>query len=126
MFANNNHMNCHSTISVYELLGSSIHSREASSVLMNLVKEDPCDYVELDFSSVEHISRSFADQFYFDKMNCAIEHRKTIIVSNAADSIINMLQAVAKTQNSLNRETRVVPVYRYSSYQQLENFLLTL
>lgn len=124
MFANNSRMNCHSTISIYELLGSSIHSREASSVLMNLVKDDPCDYVELDFSNVEHISRSFADQFHFDKMNCAFELKKTIIVSNASDSIISMLQAVAKTQKSSNRRKEVFPVYRYSSYQQLENFLL--
>jgi hypothetical protein len=106
-------------------MGSSIHSREASAVLMQLVKEDPCDYVELDFSAVEHISRSFADQFHFDRINCAIELKKTIIVSNASESVINMLQAVAKTQNSINRKNRIVPVYRYSSYQQLENFLLT-
>ena len=119
-------MNCHSTILVHEILGSSIHTREASSVLMHLVQEDPCNHVELDFSSVDYISRSFADQFHFDKINCAINSQKSIIVSNASDAVINMLQAVAKTQNAANKKSDKVPVYKYSTYGQLENFLLSI
>jgi hypothetical protein len=118
-------MKCDSTISVHELLGSSIHTREVSSVLMRLVQNNPCNDVELDFSSVEYISRSFADQFHFDKMNCAIDLQKTIIVSNASESVINMLQAVAKSQISVNKRVEKVPVYKYSSQRQLENFLLS-
>lgn len=118
-------MNCHSTISIHKLLGSSIHTREASFVLMQLVESNPCDHVELDFSSVEYISRSFADQFHFDKINCAANLQKVIIVSNAPDAVINMLQAVEKTQNTAIKKTDKVPVYKYSSQGQLENFLLS-
>lgn len=120
-------MNCHSTIFISELLGNSIHTREASSVLLDVIKNDPCDYIELDFSSIEYISRSFADQFHFDKLNCAIDLKKTIVVANASDDVINMLQAVAKSHNSNDRKkTDKVPVYKYSSYNELESFLLSL
>lgn len=81
--------------------------------------------MELDFSSVEYISRSFADQFHFDKMNCAINLQKTIIVANARETVVNMLQAVAKSQNASGRKLERVPVYKYSSQRQLEDFLLS-
>lgn len=118
-------MNCHSTIFVHELLGSSISTREASFVLMRLVESNPCNHVELDFSSVEYISRSFADQFHFHKNNCAVNLQKVIIVSNATNEVINMLQAVAKSQNTAIKKIDKIPVYKYSSQKQLENFLLS-
>ena len=119
-------MNQHSTILVHEILGSSIQTREASSVLMNRVKNNSSNNIEFDFTSVEYISRSFADQFYFDKNKYSTELQKNIIVSNVSDNIVKMLQAVAKSQNSVNRNlVSNVPVYKYSSYSQLESFLLS-
>ena len=117
-------MQIHSTILVHELLSTSIHSREASSVLMKVIEEDMCDHIELDFSAVEYISRSFADQLHFDKLNYAMQKNKTIIVSNASDIVLNMLQAVAKTQNSSVHSQENLPVFKYSNQNQLENFLL--
>jgi hypothetical protein len=117
-------MNCYSTIRVYELFGSSIHTREASSILMHRVQNDPCDHIELDFSSVDYISRSFADQFHFDQIKLTNELQKTIIIANASDAVTNMLQVIAKSENNINRKTEKVPVYKYSSQHQLENFLL--
>lgn len=118
-------MDCNSVIPVKELLSSSIHTREASSVLMNLVEQDPCDHIELDFSSVEYISRAFADQFHVDKINFAINHKKTIIVSNATDEVISMLQVVAKTQTNRKNNFESIPVYKYSSKVEFDNFLLS-
>ena len=57
-------MNCTATISVSESIGTMVHTREASSILMKLIEKEPCNYIELDFLNVEYISRSFADQFY--------------------------------------------------------------
>ncbi|HVZ55061.1 MAG TPA: hypothetical protein VG870_00260 [Chitinophagaceae bacterium] len=92
---------------------------------MQLVQNDPCDHVELDFSSVDYISRSFADQFHIDKITCTVNQQKTIIVSNASDEIINMLQAVAKSKHIGNGRAEKVPVFKYSSYSQLEEFFLS-
>lgn len=118
-------MNCNTIISVSELLSSSIHTREASSVLIKLVEQDPCDHIELDFTSVEYISRAFADQFHIDKINCAINYQKIIIVSNASEEVIAMFQLVAKTQSDRSRIVSTIPVYKYSSKLQFDNFLLS-
>lgn len=119
-------MNCTTTISVFDLIGASVHTRESSKILMNLIEKDPCDFIEVDFSQVHYISRSFADQFYFDKMKCAIELKKNVIVSNANESVVHMLNAVAKTQNKKPNTFLNIPIYKYSSQNQLENFLLSI
>lgn len=119
-------MNCTTTISVSELIGTSIHTREASAILMNLIAEDLCDYIELDFSNVEYISRSFSDQFYFDKSTCAKTMKKILVISNANETVSHMLNAVAKTQNKKLNPFFNIPVFKYSSQSQLENFLLSI
>lgn len=119
-------MNCTTSISIFELFGTSVHTRESSKTLMNLIEKDPYNYIEVDFSQVDYISRSFADQFYFDKTKCAIEFKKNVIVSNANESVVHMLSAVAKTQNKKPNAISSIPVYKYSTQSQLENFLLSI
>lgn len=118
-------MNCHSTIPVLDLLGTAIHTREAAISLLKVVENDMCDQVDLDFTNVEFISRSFADQFHADKISLSDKTGKSIIVTNANESVINMLQAVSKTQNKVVRHFANVPVYKYSDRNNLEQFLLT-
>jgi hypothetical protein len=93
---------------------------------LELVEKDPCQKIDLDFSNVEYISRSFADQFHADKIKLAIEQQKSIIVTNANEEVINMLQIVAKTQNKIYRGYSNLPVYKYSTWNQLENYLLSI
>lgn len=119
-------MNCHTTIQVFELLGATIHTREASNELLRVVQNDPCAQIDLDFSQVAYISRSFADQFHADKVKLAQEQQKSIMVTNANEEVVQMLQAVAKTQNKEHRDLNHAPVYRYSQWNQLENFLLSV
>lgn len=88
-----------------------------------LSMNDPCDLVDLDFSTVEYISRSFADQFHFKKINLTETMQKKIIATNASEKVINMLQAIAKTQN-MNRSFKSIPVYKYSDGNSFERFLL--
>ena len=73
-------MNYTTTISVFKSIGPSVHTRESSKILMKLIEQNQNDSIQLDFSQVEYISRSFADQFYADKMNCAIKLEKNIIL----------------------------------------------
>ncbi|HXS58543.1 MAG TPA: hypothetical protein VN726_20585 [Hanamia sp.] len=119
-------MNCTTTISVSELIGKMVHTRESSAILMQLIEKKFCDCVELDFTNVEYISRSFADQFYYDKLNCAVELKKNIIVSNANEAVMQMLNAVAKTQHKKMSTFFNIPIYKYSSQSQLDNFLLSI
>ena len=119
-------MNYPTTISVFQSIGNSVHTRESSKILMNLIEQNQCDSIELDFSQVDYISRSFADQFYADKMNYTVKLKKNIIVSNANETVIHMLKAVAKTQNKKPNTFLNIPIYKYSSQSLLENFLLSI
>jgi hypothetical protein len=119
-------MNCTATISVSESIGTMVHTREASAILMKLIEKEPCNYIELDFSNVDYISRSFADQFYIDKVNCGLQLKKNLVIFNANEEVIHMLNAVAKTQHKKVNTFLNIPVYKYSSQSQLEDFLLSI
>ncbi|MGN6603018.1 MAG: hypothetical protein ACTHK8_11240 [Ginsengibacter sp.] len=119
-------MNCTTTISVSESIGTMVHTREASSILMKLIEKESCNYIELDFSNVDYISRSFADQFYIDKVNYAQQLKKNLVVSNANDEVMHMLHAVARTQHKKMNTVISIPVYKYSSQSQLDDLLLSI
>lgn len=119
-------MNCNSTISVFNLLGATLHTRQAATELLHAIVQNPCDHIELDFVDVDYISRSFADQFHAEKLSIAIQQQKNIIVTNANEEIIRMLQAVARTQDKEIRAYEKVPVYNYTNWNSLESFLLSV
>ena len=119
-------MNCQTTIQISELLGKTIHTRDASNYLLQVVAATGYQQIELDFSGVDYISRSFADQFHANKIKLAIEQQKSTIVTNANTEVVNMFQAVTKTQNKTDRATASLPVYKFTTWNQLENFLLSI
>lgn len=119
-------MNCNSTISVFDLFGATLHTRQVAVELLCAVENNPCESIELDFQKVEYISRSFADQFHSDKLNLVNRQQKNIIVINPNDEVLKMLQAVARTQFKENRDVKELPIYRYTDWQSLERFLLSI
>ena len=119
-------MNCETTIRLVDLLGTTIHTREASNQLLKLVQENPCQKIELDFLNVSYISRSFADQLYADKTRLSNDLRKYLVITNANDEVISMLQAVERTQNKSRKQYVDSPVYKYSSWKQIEDYLLSI
>lgn len=119
-------MNSEYIIQVADVLGKTIHTRDASKHLLAVVAKKPGQNVELDFLNVDYISRSFADQFYGDTIKLASEQQKSMIVTNANEEVINMLQSVARTQSKINKVYKDIPVYKYSSWNQLENYLLSI
>ena len=50
-------------IQVVEEVSEMLNTREAATELMNAVREANSNHIEFDFSNVEFMSRSFADQF---------------------------------------------------------------
>lgn len=119
-------MNCNATIPVFDLLSATLHTRQAATELLQVIAQNHCNLVELDFANVEYISRSFADQFHTDKLQLAASTEKTIVVTNANEEVIKMLQAVAKTQNKADRSYEKIPVYNYTDWNSLERFLLSV
>lgn len=119
-------MNCNSIISVSSILGPTIHTRQSASILLKAVSSEHCDHIDLDFSEVEYISRSFADEFHSEKISLVRSSNKKIIVRNANDKVIKMLQSVARTQNKDKRDFEEMPVYNYTDWNILNSFLLSI
>lgn len=119
-------MNCELILDVSVILGKTLHTREAAQKLLDVVANQSCDHVELDFFNVSYISRSFADQFYSEKLNLATTQQKSILVLNANEEVIRMLQTVARTQNKSDLQFNSMPVYKYSTWSQLESYLLSV
>lgn len=119
-------MNCNATIPVKDISDATLHTRQAAVHLLEAVAENPCDYIELDFAEIEYISRSFADEFHAEKIKLAERSGKTILVTNANEEVVKMLQAVANTQHKINRSYEKVQVYNYTDWKNLERFLLSI
>lgn len=114
-------------INIKELLGSTLDSRDEAEQLF-IVLKDYQQYTELalDFSNVDFMSRSFADQFYKERMNWETENSANILIENASTQIIEILHAVSKTQASVNRKLQQLLVYSFSKEEQLSQYLQAL
>ncbi|MBN8703789.1 MAG: DUF4325 domain-containing protein [Bacteroidetes bacterium] len=113
-------------ILVSEELSDLLNTREAATELINSIRKNPCSIVELDFSNVEFMSRSFADQLYKEQQEVQKELKVVIHIVNANEEIINMLRAVKLTQNIVNRAYTQIPVYKYTDASMLRNYLLSV
>jgi hypothetical protein len=111
-------------IPVSSLIGHSLHTREAAQLLINCAANSPCNEVELDFDGVDFISRSFAHQFHFDKIEAAIKHSKVIIVTNASEPVLSMLQAVAKASEARQYKMCPTQVFKFTKRRQMERMIL--
>jgi anti-anti-sigma regulatory factor len=112
-------------ISVYESLGISLNTREAAAFLMKTVEKTQSLVVELDFSNVEFMSRSFADQFHKERSAWLETNNGVIAITNANEEIITILQIVSKTQDKRVREYSTIPVFKFSDKNILKNYLLS-
>ncbi|HET6228026.1 MAG TPA: DUF4325 domain-containing protein [Bacteroidia bacterium] len=100
-------------------------SREAGSSLFTELNSPDFEY-ELDFSNIEFISRSYADQFYKMKEDFEKKFNTRIHIINANEEVINMLHVVSKTQNLSERNFENVPIYRFSKIDNLSDYLLSI
>ena len=113
-------------ISVSEHIDKLLNTREAATLLFDVVRESKCSVIELDFTSVEFMSRSFADQFHKDKVKLQNELNIAIEVVNANEEIINILQTVSRTQVKSNREFEDIQIFKFSNTALLSEYLLSI
>lgn len=113
-------------IKIAELIDTNLHSRDAAQILFeNLDTLQNANKIMLDFSDVIYMSRSFADQFH-KEMQKSINLGVLIEVQNANEHIIEILKAVAKTQNSTNRQRPILPYIEFANDKDFENYLLAI
>lgn len=112
-------------IDVFAQVGETLNTREAASLLFVCVVENYAKNVVFDFSQVEFMSRSFADQFHKERMKLKEELGLRIDLKDASESIRKMLVTVESTQNKRNRFYTELPVFRFSD-DKIGEYLLSL
>ena len=113
-------------ISVFEEIDSLLNTREAAIQLADLIRDNPCKIIELDFTNVEFMSRSFADQFIKEELQLKEELNVCIEIINANEEIIKILNIVSNTQHKTSREFFSIPVYKFSNPQLLSDYLFAI
>jgi len=114
-----------SELKLINLLPVTLDSREAATRLADIVREYSGDkQIELDFSGIEFMSRSFADQFH-KELYLRDEDAFEIVIKNADAAIIRMLDAVSKTQTKRKAVKKTHQVASYNSLKQMESFVMS-
>jgi hypothetical protein len=113
-------------IMVFEEMGNLLNTREAAIRFVQIIKDNPCNNVELDFTDVEFMSRSFADQFIKEQFQIQKEFNISIQIINANEEIIKILSIVSRTQDKKDREFFSIPVYKFSNSKLLSDYLFTI
>ncbi|MEX2589239.1 MAG: hypothetical protein WD334_03480, partial [Chitinophagales bacterium] len=113
-------------IKVKDVLSVMLNSREAAIMIFDEIKQKNLSSVEFDFTDVEFMSRSFADQFYKESNKVENNTAVQIVVSNATEAVRNVLHTVAKTQNKTNRSYNKLPVFKFSNASSLKDYLLSV
>lgn len=119
------------TISRYLLVTQFIQhnnlvTREAASELINQLQSYQCTHINLDFSGITYISRSFADQFHKEKLKTWNTKNLEIVVVNAEEDVLNMLFTVAKTQEASSRAASSFSRLDLETRRSLKTYLYSL
>ncbi len=114
-----------SELKLINVLPVTLDSREAAARFADIVREYSGDkQIELDFSGVEFMSRSFADQFH-KELYLHEEDSVEIVIKNADATIIRMLDAVSKTQTKRKAVKKTHQVASYNDLKQMESFVMS-
>ncbi len=106
-------------------LGETVNTRGALSTLLSKIQLQEKSTLVVDFSDVEFISRAFADELVKKREEWQQKGIK-VILQNVGENVLNMLNAVARTQQAKKRNTEEVQVIHYSELSALDDFLLSL
>src|ERR1700679_3257900 len=88
-------------IEIKNLIGNTLDSRDAAQKLFECASNYERNVsVVFDFDGVDFMSRSFADEFYKQNKKWSAENNPDTEIDNANIQVIEILQAVSKTQQS--------------------------
>ncbi len=111
-------------IKVADKIGRILNTRESALKLTDLITSSSYKIVVLDFSNVEFMSRSFADQFYvYYEERRHVQDDITIRILNVNEDIINILSTVRKTQYKVARNYIKLPTYHLTKSNLLSKYL---
>lgn len=109
-------------IKVCTFLPNTLVTREGATRLVQLINDELADdiRVELDFQGIIFMSRSFADQFHKEVNSC--DNSIDLIIKNAEYGIIEMLDAVSKTQTTRKAINKKYHVLSFNNLNKLKDY----
>lgn len=112
-------------VNLKERMDSTLDTREAAMTLFAELKASRNEHQELlfDFSGVEFMSRSFADQFHKERTKLFKECGIECAIKDAGQNIFDMLQAVSRTQQANHREVVRYEFFAFSNMDNLSEYL---
>lgn len=118
-----------SEINLLEILPKTLDTRESSTRLFDFLNTsyNNASIIKLDFSSIEFMSRSFADQFHKERLIFQTKHNCLIELKNADIQVVEILHAVSNTQkNRSSIDNSNISILTFSSQEQLEEYMFAL
>jgi len=101
-------------------------SREAVELLFNQLNSLSDVEIDLDFSNVDFVSRSYADHFYKAKIDFELKNNVKIQILNANERVITMFHVVSLTQSSINRQFEKPKRFKFSKMEILNDYMLSI
>lgn len=108
---------------VFDLFGRSLSSREQADQLYGRIRT-LLPPVAIDFSGVEFVSRSFADQFY--KRFLELNKVMFVQVVNGNQVVSDLLSAVTRTQNGNKSERIDYQIQTFQDKNKLREYLVSI
>ncbi len=121
-------MSADKNINVKDILGSTLNAREALYEIFKGIDFNNIKAVHIDFTGVEFMSRSFADEFFKYRQTLESEKNIKFILINSNKDISNILKAVSNsnTEGNLKRKFNKFNHIQFTNQEALSNYLLTL
>jgi hypothetical protein len=115
----------HASVDIKKLIGNTLDSRDEATNLFNWLQQNytTAREINFDFTDIDFMSRSFADQFHKEKIVWLNSNNIPVLISNAPIQVIEILQAVSKTQNKVVTNISDLRVYKFSKQEQLVQYL---
>ena len=116
-------------INLKEILPNTLDTREASTRLFDFLDKsyNKASVVKLDFSSIQFMSRSFADQFHKERLRFQTKNNCLIELKNADIQVIEILHAVSNTQKTRSSiDNSNISILTFSNPEQLEEYMFAL
>lgn len=119
-------------VEVAKIDGHILNTRDEAVKLFNIFLGDRSFFktsVILDFSNVEFMSRSFADQFYQLKKNWEFGNNTIIQLQNYNKQIADILEAVSNSQYNQENKRKIkseIKELQFDELKQFEEYLLAI
>ena|ERR1700733_7375696 len=116
------------TFNVKEIaVASSLATREAAKNLFKIIPlHGSIDTAILDFSSIEFVSRSFADQLLKEQAKLFNTSNITVYLQNLHTDLLTLIDKVSQTQQKAGFGSSAIPVLRFANAEALNDFLISI